>query len=398
MIFDLLKKDGLISNSRELMDYFASGGQSSAGVSVDPASMSKHGTVVALISVMQRAAGQLPLNLFESKGDKREKAINHPLQDLFTNGPNQFMTKQEWIQLIIRQLFLYGNHYSFINRTSKGIAELLPLDPNSVEPVLDENFNVLYKVTFPDKTQNILEPSEVLHFKIGMKTPIMGCSPFAEAKDSVGLSIALERFASKLFSNGARPGGILSAPVLTTEQTEQIKEDWNSAYGGVENANRVAVLSGGLAWQSVGMSSDDAQFIDTKRVSRNELAGMIGVPPHMIGGMENATFSNIEHQAIEFVIHALNPVLVGIEERIRKTLLTDKERKTYYAKFNVNAILRGDMKARSDFYTKMLQNGAFSPNEIRNLEDMNPRENGDIYLTPMNMTINAKPEGNPNDE
>ncbi|MCP4888498.1 MAG: phage portal protein [Planctomycetaceae bacterium] len=393
MIFDMITKGVTIRDSKDLLDYIATGYESASGVSVSAQSVARHGPIVALIGVLQRAAGQLPLNIYAQKGDKRKKAVEHSLHEIFKYGPNEFMTKKEWIELIVRQELLYGNHYSWVNRTSFGVSELLPLNPTSVEPKLDEQFSLRYQVTFPDHKKDVLSAGEILHCKMGMKTPILGSSPFVESRDSSGFGIALEKFACKLFANSARPGGILTAPTLTTEQINDIRTAWDKNYAGVENSHKIAILSGGLEWSAMGMNPDDAQFVDSKRVSRNELAGMLGVPPHMIGGMENATFSNIEHQAIEFVIHALNPILVGIEERINKTLLTPKERKTHYAKFNVNAILRGDMKARSEFYTKMVQNGAMSPNEIRGFEDMNPREGGDIYLTPMNMLINGKPTG-----
>ncbi|MBU6956007.1 phage portal protein [Hahella sp. HN01] len=121
------------------------------------------------------------------------------------------------------------------------------------------------------------------------------------------------------------------------------------------------------------------------------MAGFFRVPPHMIGDLERATFSNIEHQDLAFARHTLIPYCTRIEKRINKSLLSDKERAAYFAKFNINALMRGDMKTRSEYYTAMIQNGVMSPNEVRILEDMNPREGGDTYLTPLNMAVNGQP-------
>jgi HK97 family phage portal protein len=138
------------------------------------------------------------------------------------------------------------------------------------------------------------------------------------------------------------------------------------------------------------MSAADAQFLETRKFQRSEIFGLFRVPPHMAADLEKSSFNNIEQQGQEFVSNTLMPYLKRIEERVNKDLLTPSEKRSHFAKFNANALLRGDMKARAEFYTKLLQNGALSPNEIRALEDMNARAGGDIYLTPLNMAVNGQ--------
>ena len=159
---------------------------------------------------------------------------------------------------------------------------------------------------------------------------------------------------------------------------------------GSGNEFKPFILEGGLDWVQVSITPEDAQLLETRKFQRSEIAGLFRVPPHMIGDLEKATFSNIEQQGLEFVTNCLMPYLTRIENRIRSSLLNGNEWQTHFAKFNVNALLRGDMKSRAEFYTKMLQNGALSPNEIRLKEDMNPRDGGDIYLTPLNMAVNGQ--------
>lgn len=395
MIFDLLSKGSgvRIGSSVELLEEILKGAESEAGVPVSGNRVLRHGVVVALIGVLQRAASQLPLHLYKRDGDYRRRADNHPISRLLVDGPNDLMTTSEWISLLVKDLFADGNHYCFKNKTTRGrILEILPLNYAGVQPKVVDDYDVAYELTMEDGRRDVLTRDEVLQFKVGSRSLVEGISPFVQARDSSGLSMALEKYAGRLFRNAARPSGLLSAPSIGPETVKEIRKEWEDRYSGLDNAHRVAVLTGGLTWTSLSLTSDEAQFIETRRYTRNELAGLVGVPPHMIGGLENATFSNIEHQAIEFVIHALNPILVMIEQRLAKSLLTPQERASgHYFKFNVNAILRGDMKTRGEFYTRMVQNGALSPNELRALEDMNPRDGGDIYLTPMNMNVNGLP-------
>ena len=393
MIFDLLKKEvsTIIDSPDKLDELLRCGGESSSGVHVTPTAAARFAPVYSCVKVLAESVGQLPLHLFEEKAGIKNKAINHRLFPLLYRSPNTFQTSQEWREMVVSHLCFRGNHYSFVNRITAGVKELLPLNPDSVRPVQNDDYEVKYHVTFSNGTQDVLDSSQVLHIKLMSTDGVVGMSPIRQARESIGLGIATEKYGSVLFRNGARPAGILTSDGgLKKEQIELIREQWEATHGGTENAHKVAILQGGLKWMSVGLAAEDAQFLETRKYQRSEIAGLFRVPPHMVGDLEKATFSNIEHQGLEFVIHTLMPYLTRIEQRIETQLLTPAEQRRYFAKFNVRGLLRGDMKNRSDFYNKMVSMGALSPNEIRELEDMNPRDGGDIYLTPLNMAVNGE--------
>lgn len=356
------------------------GGSSTSGVAVTPNSAMFYAVAFACVRVLAESVGQLPIHLYRANGRTREKATDHPLYRLIHERPNEFQTTQEFHEQLVMQLALRGNFYAFKNRGKSGgaVRELLPFMPGAVTPV-QAGWSTMYEVRYSDGKTDILDADQVFRVQL-----MGGLSPVAQAKEAIGLGMATERHGSKLFSNGARPGGVLSTDKkLSPDTVKRLREDWSSRHEGTGNAHRTAILEEGLKWTATAMTADDAQFLETRKYQRSEVCGIWRVPPHMIGDLERATFSNIEHQGLEFVTQALMPYLVRIEQRYSASVIQEPG---VYAKFNVNSLLRGDMKSRSQFYTQMLQAGALSPNEIREFEDMNPREGGDVWLTPMNLT------------
>jgi len=399
VLFDVFKKsDGgrTISTSRELSAYLSNGGVSS-GVAVNANTASKFAPVFACVKVLAESIGQLPLNLFlRLTEDSKEKARNHPLYTILHDTPNDYQTAQEFLEMCIAHICLSGNFYAFINRSSISgqVMELLPLQPNSVQPKQMEDYSIVYEITFPNGSKDVLDFDQVLHIKNLTLDGFTGVSNITHARESIGLGIATEKHGGKMFSNGAKPGGILSTDkVIKKEEREAMREEWNLLHSGTENSHKTAILQGGLTWTQVGLSSDDAQFLETRKFQRSEIAGIFRVPPHMIGDLERATFTNIEHQGLEFVVYSLMPYIRRIEQRIFLQLIKDSERARYYAKFNVNSLLRGDMQSRANFYRTLFNLGAISSNEIRAFEDMNPRQGGDEYFIPLNM-VDSEDIGN----
>ena len=385
MIFDRLQKSTTISTSAELAEALGVGYQSSAGVSVTPKEAARFAPVYSCIKVLAESVGMLPLNLFEQKDKVREKARSHSLFNVINLAPNSYMTSQEWRETMVAHLCLRGNHYSWINRVNGQVRELLPLNPDAVTPAINSDWSVDYKVTFPDGSQRTLGEDQIFHVRLMSMDGLTGLSPIAQARNSIGLGMAAERFGSRLFKNGTRPSGLLSTDAkLSAEQMELMSSSWRRANSG-DDELRTAILGGGLKWTAISISPEDAQFLETRKYQRSETAGIFRVPAHMINDMEKATFSNIEHQDIAFVVHTLTPWVRRIEQRIAVSLLTAQEREKFFAKFNVNALLRGDMKSRADYMWKRFQMGSLSPNDIRDFEDENPIDNGDTYWVPANM-------------
>ncbi len=354
--------------------------------------------VFACVRVLAESVGQLPLHLFKQTGATREPATDHPLYSLLAVAPNEFQTAQEFKEWITACLALHGNAFVFVNRVGGRVLELLPLNAPQVTPKQDK---VTREVTFDVRQSSgkvlTLTSDEVLHIKLFALDGVMGASPIRFAREAIGLAIATEQHGGALFSNGSAPGGVLTHPkTLGDVAYERLKTSWEERHSGPENAHKVALLEDGVTFTSTAMPSTDAQFLENRKYQRSEIAGIYRVPPHLIGDLERSTFSNIEHQGLDFVVHTLMPYLTRIEGRIRMQLLSPAERKSYFAKFNVNGLLRGDMAARSAFYTSQVQNGAMSPNEIRELEDRNPRDGGEVFLQPANMVVSgSKPPSEP---
>lgn len=202
------------------------------------------------------------------------------------------------------------------------------------------------------------------------------------AKNAIGMAIACEEYGAKFFANGAAPGGVLEHPG-TIKDPQRVREAWQSQFGGSGNSNKIAVLEEGMKYTPIGISPEQAQFLETRKFQIDEIARIFRVPPHMVGDLEKSSFSNIEQQSLEFVKYTLDPWVIRWEQSIMRTLLTADEKKQYFAKFNLDGLLRGDYASRMSGYATARQNGWMSANDIRELENLDripAEEGGDLYL------------------
>lgn len=402
MIFDrLFRAQGNVTTSADLARLLERRSTSAAGVAVTPERAMALSAVFSCVRVLAESVGQLPVHLYEQKGREKQKAPSHPLHDLLHFAPNKFQTAQEWREWVMACLGLWGNAYCRIVRTgsSKNLrpAELIPLHPESVAPIYDASRGeVGYRISLAGGGDETLSTSEVMHIPLfSLMGGIKGVNPVQYAREAIGLGIGAEEFGARLFANDASPGGVLKHPgKLGDKAYDRLKSSWEERHQGSGNAHKPAILEEGMSWESIGFPAKDAQFLETRKHQRSEIAGMYRVPPHLIGDLDKATFSNIEHQSLDFVVRGLMPYVTRIEQRVVFHLLTREERQRYFPRINVAGLLRGDMQARAAYYHSLVQDGALSPNEIRDLEDLNPREGGDIYLTPLNMAVNGKPPDN----
>ena len=376
-------------------------GISNAGETVNARTAMQLTAVYACIRVLSESIAQLPLQLYRIDGDKRIKAIDHPLYFLLHDEPNPEMTSFNWREALMMNLLVFGNGYSQIIRNGKGqpIA-LYPLMSDKMKVSRDEKTGkIYYEYTFSDKEVSTakekqetvrLEPSEVFHVPGMGFDGLVGYSPLAMAKQAIGTGLACEKYGAKFFVNSAIPTGVLEHPnVLNQETAERLRESWNDIYGGSGKAGRVAVLEQGMTYKPISITPEQVQFLQTRKFQTGEIARIFRVPGHMIGDLDRATYSNIEQQSIEFVKYTLDPWLTRWEQAIQRQLLTPEEKKTYYTRFNVDGLLRGDYQSRMNGYAVGRQNGWFSTNDIRDLENMEriPEEQGgDFYLVNGNMT------------
>lgn len=387
-----------ILTSAELEKYLSTRNRSASGVNVTLDRAMKFATYFACVRVLAESAGLLPCHLYRQEGRNKEKALEHPLYSLLHNAPNDQMTAQEYREWTVACLAISGNAYSQINRVRGRIYELLPFTGGEVQPKVDAGTRkVSYVVTTAPGRQEELPASEVFHVKLFTIDGVHGLSPLGYARETLGMGIASERHGAGFFANGASPSGFLekATGILSDKAAARLKESFEEQYVGSEKAGKVVLLEEGLKFTAATMSSRDAEWLASRKFTRSELCGLMRVPPHKIADLDRATFSNIEHSEMAFVNDGILPYATRFEQRVWLQLLTPAERKTYFAKFNVAALLRGDMRARAEFYSRQLQAGALSPNEIREYEDQNPREGGDVYLTPSNMLIDGKPPAAP---
>ena len=363
-------------------------GMSGSGKPVNAQTAIQLSTVYACVRVISETVASLPLGVYEATDDGSQKATDHSLYFLLHDEPNSEMTSFVLREVMLAHLLLYGNSYCQILRSGRNqITGLYPLLPDHMEVDRDKNGMLTYTYSTSTGQRVIMAPEEVLHIPGLGFDGVMGYSPIALEQNAIGLGIASEEYGSKFFSNGARPSGILTHP-NTVKNPAALRESWNSIYGGSGNANRVAILEEGMRFEPIAIPNNEAQFLETRKFQVDEICRIFRVPPHLVGDLEHATFSNIEHQSIDFAVHTIRPWLVRIEQSMNRALFSDEEKGRFYVQFNIDGLMRGDYKSRMEGYAIARQNGWMSANDIRALENQNPipsEEGGDAYLVNGNM-------------
>lgn len=361
--------------------------ESYAGVSVSPETAMRYSTVYACVRVLAESIAQLPLHLYTRQADGgRQRMAGHPLEIILNEQPNEWQSSFEFREMMAGHLLLRGRALAYISRAGDGkILELIPLHPVRTQIKQMPDTTLRFKVTKADNTEIWLEQKNVMYLRGLSFDGVNALSPVGCMRESIGLAQATQRHGSSLFKNGASVRGILKHPQkLSPEAKKNIGDSFDRLHGG-ENAFRTPVFEEGLDYQQISMSNEDAQFLDTRKFERSDICGMFRVPPHMVGDLERATFSNIEHQGISFVVHSLMPWLIRWEQAILRDVIAPDQRRHMFAKFQVAGLLRGDIKARYDAYRIAITTGWMNRNEVRGLEDMNPAEGLDEYLSPLNM-------------
>ncbi|KDF60136.1 HK97 family phage portal protein [Enterobacter roggenkampii CHS 79] len=343
--------------------------------------------VFGCVRVLAESIGMLPCSLYQTTATGKKKATGERLHKLLSLQPNGYMTPQEFWELVILCLCLRGNFYAYKVKALGEVVELLPIDPGCVAPKLNSNWEPIYQVTFPDGTTDVLSQDDIWHVRIMTLDGLVGLNPIAYAREAISLGLATEEHGARLFGNGAVTSGVLRTDSeLSDAAYARLKADFEEKHQGLGNAHRPMILEMGLDWKSMALNAEDSQFLETRKFQLEEICRLFRVPMHMVQNTDRATFSNIENLGIGFINYALVPYFTRIEQRINIGLVRKSKQGTFYAKFNAGALLRGDMKSRFDSYATAINWGIYSPNDCRELEDLNPRDGGEVYLTPMNMT------------
>ncbi len=352
-----------------------------AGIVVSDDRAMQVSAVWSCVKLITETTSSLPLHFFERRSDGEREMLeqDHYLVQLLKWKPNPWMTAIEFREAMTAQLVLWGNGYALIERIDGRPSSLIPMKPEHVVPVRDET-GIRYHYT-TSKGVVILAADSVFHLKGFGTEGIVGLSPLAYARSVLGITVAADRYASKSFSEGGRPAGVLRVDkFLTDDQRQKMKE----IYGKVSDTevSRLMVLEGGLEFQAISMPPDDMQMLGSRQFQLAEIARFFRVPLHLIMDTEKSTTwgTGIEQLNLGFLQYTLKPYLTRWESVISDKLVRVVDRNRIFAEHQVEGLLRADAKTRAQFYSTMAQNGIMSRNEIRRKENL-PRVEGADGLT-----------------
>jgi HK97 family phage portal protein len=381
------KKSSTLANpSPELIALFGAS-PTAAGATVTPETAMRCPTVYGSVKVIAESVAQLPLHLYRRTADGgKERATDHPLAEILNGQANEWTSAAEFRLFMQTSLLLYGNAFAYIGRSNGVIVELIPLPAPTVTVEVDTvTLEPSYTVTTKGGEKRIYHRRDVLHLKGLGTNPNVGLSPVFQMREAIGLSIAMEEHASRVFGGGARPSGVFTyEKMLSPDRAAALRESFNSAHAGGPNSGKTLFLEDGMKFEPQQFSSVDLQFLELRRHQVAEIARGYRVPLHLLQELERATHNNAESMGQQFLALTLLPWLKLWEGAIRRSLLTPEERGEYYAEFLTDDLARADLAARFDAYAKAVTNGLLSPNEVRAAENRAPYVGGDQYRLPMN--------------
>ncbi len=365
------------------------GNKTAAGVPITVESALKQSAVWACVRVKQEDVAKLPCPLYRRlpDGKGKERATGHPAYALINSRPNRRDTAFDFRAFMQGQLDTRGNALAVKEFDARGqVVGLWPVSWTAVTLMSSADGRELFYRILLKSGQQVTIPSEgVLHLRGLSLDGVTGLSPIAYHRETIGLAIAAEKYGAAFFGNSARPSGIIKVKqVLGLEATQALRSSWEERFKGDGNGG-TAVLDGEMDWTPISMDNTDAQYIETRVRSNQDIYRIYRMPPHKVGDLDKATFSNIEQQSIEYVTDCLMSELVRWQQTLNRDLLTEAEQKEYFFEFMPDALLKGDTLSRFQAYAQARNWGWLSVNDIRERENLNHIDQGDIYLQPLNM-------------
>lgn len=371
-----------------LAKFFASRG----GSTLDPETALSIGAVYACTNVRAKTIAMFPINIFRREEKKKIKVDGIELQKILTRKPNEVHDSYRFYEYLIRSFILQGNGYAYIERTktTRRITRLIPLHPEYVKPKRRENGDLIYELRIPGRELQIFLSENIFHFANHSDGDgITGQSAFKIAMDPFLYAQALEQSQTSIFKNGQRPDGVLEfeGRFPTDEAEQTFREKWKEFHGGANNRGQVAILQAGMKYNPISMTNEDAQVVEQLRYSVENIARVMDVPPYRIQDFSNATYNNIEHASLAWARESLLPDIIRLERALEEQILKPMLGDDYYVKFDMDVLLRGDLESRSTYFKNMIFSSVLSPDEVRDEEGFNPREDpfGNDVLIPQNM-------------
>lgn len=356
-------------------------GRSTSGQYVDEDTALRYAVVWGCVNVIAKAVSILPWGAFQRTRTGRRPMPDHPVDWLLHYQPNPEMSPSQFKHTLVTHVLTWGNAYCEIERDGMGRPVWLwPITPDRVMPQRDAAGAITYRVRNPGHGDSILPASVVMHVRGMGFDGLVGYSPIRMAAESIGLGLAMQDFGATFFGNGANMGGVLMHPKTLSDTARKNLEESLQKRAGGRNSNRWLVAEEGMKPERIGIPPDEAQFLESRKHQVLDICRWYGVPPHKLAALDRATWNNIEHQALEFVTDTIQPWVTQFEEEANLKLFGRQQRGVFYTKFNLSALLRGDVKTRFEAYEIGHRNGWLSANDIRALEDMNPIPNGSMYV------------------
>lgn len=389
--------------------WLGGGANSNSGLSVTPDSAMRVTVVYRAVSLLAQLYAHLPLAVNRFIDGGKELDRKHTLYEVIVYQPNKWQTSFEWREMMAAHFALRGRCYSeIVSKNGKSVSELVPLHPDKVTPFRAPDGKIAFNYQPTNGPSRIILQDEMHYMHLMSSNGIDWSSPIQLCRESIGLAMATEEHGSRLFSNGAKPGGILKMPGHFKDELakKNFIKSWHENQGGLSNANKVAVFEDGMEWQQVGMTSEDSQFLEMRNFQLAEIGPRIfGVPAHKLGDLSRSTNNNIEHQGIEFVTDTILPGAVRWEQAMQRDLFYGK--RTHCVDFDLDGLMRGDSAARAAFNASAVQNGYRTRNQIMVKEGWNKSDvtGMDDYTVQsnlikienvgVNVTPTKTPKGNP---
>lgn len=366
----------------QLRDFLRIGGSmaTASGAVVNESSAMRVAAAWRCVNIISGTVGSLPLDLIRRESETvRRPAEGHPLRNILTVKPNGWQTPNEFRRMMQAHLLLRGNGYARKVMSGSRLISLIPLHPDRVRPEQNSDLSLSYYVTRTDGQELKLRQQDMLHLRGMSLDGVTGLSVLAHMRESLGLALQAEQAGARLLKNGTFGGLVLKHPDrLSIEAARNLRDSFAESASGAENAGRPIVLEEKMEVAPLALSAVDSQFLQSRDFQRYDIAMFFGVPPHMIGATDKTTSwgSGVEQQGIGFVTYTLNDWLVIWQEAIKRDLIAEQEWNSLDVRFFPQGLLRGDVKTRWQSYVQGRQWGIYSADDVRALEDMNPRPDG----------------------
>lgn len=390
-------KSGLPAGMEDWVRLAGGGAINSSGEIVNIKTAMQIAAFYACVRVISEDVAKIPLNFYKRSSDGTVEAVpTHPLYPIFNEYANGWQSGFDFREMQQAYLLLRGDAYSLKVRSlaagvlsdGKGqIVEMVPILPDRVKVERMRDGMPKYIVQPPSNeagSPREFTQDDIYHERGLSLNGYTGVSPIQYQAELLGFALAQTKYGGRMLGRGGKPGGVLTHPgKVSAPARERLREGWDTTFSG-DGLGKTAVLEEGMTWQVMGMKNVDMQYLEVMKLNRGQIASIFRVPPHKIGDLEKATFSNIEQQAIEYVMDCLFGWCKRRETAIRSQLIDAPQ--FYYAEHNLDALLRGDLKSRYEAYAIARNWGWLCVNDIRRRENMNGIGTvGDIYLQPLNM-------------